>query len=222
MVSSTFVPFEIAPPRGIVQAISKRTIDVRAHPLLPLVVAALAGNVSAQVTAPSGSTTVETGPGWGVATTTTMTTARILAFDPAARRVDVEFPDGRQQGLLLGPQVRRLGQLKEGDIVSVAFTDALMLSLRKQGSGVVSRSEGRDVRRTPSNAAPGGVAQAETTVVADVVAVDAGAGVITLRGPQRTMNLRIKDPKQLALVRPGDQVEATYSEAVAVSIEPAR
>jgi hypothetical protein len=36
------------------------------------------------------------------------------------------------------------------------------------------------------------------------------------------MALRIRDPKQLALVKPGDQVQATYTEAVAVSIDTVR
>lgn len=35
------------------------------------------------------------------------------------------------------------------------------------------------------------------------------------------MNLRVPDPKQFALVKVGDQVEATFTEAVAVAVEPA-
>jgi hypothetical protein len=59
------------------------------------------------------------------------------------------------------------------------------------------------------------------TVVADVVAVNARTQTLTLRGPQRTVNLRVPDPKQFALVKVGDQVEATFTEAVAVAVEPA-
>jgi hypothetical protein len=43
-----------------------------------------------------------------------------------------------------------------------------------------------------------------------------------LRGPKRTVDLRVRDPKQIKLVKVGDQVEATYTEAVAVSVEPAK
>ena len=39
------------------------------------------------------------------------------------------------------------------------------------------------------------------TVVADVVAVNARTQTLTLRGPQRTVNLRVPDPKQFALVK---------------------
>jgi len=31
----------------------------------------------------------------------------------------------------------------------------------------------------------------------------------------------VQDPKQFALVKKGDQVEAIYTEAVAISVEPA-
>jgi hypothetical protein len=54
-----------------------------------------------------------------------------------------------------------------------------------------------------------------------VVAVDAKRQVITLRGPKRTVELKVRDPNQFKLVKVGDQVEATYTEALAVSVEPA-
>jgi hypothetical protein len=35
------------------------------------------------------------------------------------------------------------------------------------------------------------------------------------------VDLHLEDPKQLALVKKGDQVEAIYTEAVAISVEAA-
>jgi hypothetical protein len=58
-------------------------------------------------------------------------------------------------------------------------------------------------------------------VVADVVAVDAAKQSVRLRGPQRTVDLKVKDPEQFKLIKVGDQVEATFTEAVAISVEPA-
>ena len=57
---------------------------------------------------------------------------------------------------------------------------------------------------------------------ADVTAVDAKTQTITLRGPQRTVELRVPDKKQFEGVKVGDQVEARYTEAVAVSMLPAK
>ncbi|HET9022929.1 MAG TPA: hypothetical protein VFN64_00035 [Burkholderiaceae bacterium] len=38
---------------------------------------------------------------------------------------------------------------------------------------------------------------------------------------ERTVDLKVKDPKQFALIKVGDQVEATFTEAVALAVEPA-
>jgi hypothetical protein len=189
--------------------------------LLALPLAAMALEVPAQVTVPGG-TVVETGPGWGIATTTRMASARVAAIDVPTRRLDLLLADGSLVGLLAGPEVRRLEQIRVGDVIDVSYTEALMLSLRKHAAGNVARTESSDVRRGAPGAPPSGVKQSETTVLADVVAVDTTGGTLTLRGPQKTLTLRIKDPQQLALVQVGDQVEATYSEAVAVSIDPIR
>ena len=60
----------------------------------------------------------------------------------------------------------------------------------------------------------------QVTVVADVVAVDKEKQLVTLKGPKQTVDLKVRDPKQLALIAKGDQVEATYTEAVAIVVSP--
>ncbi len=57
-------------------------------------------------------------------------------------------------------------------------------------------------------------------VIADVTAVDAAAGAITLRGPQRSVDLVVKDKELLKDVRVGDQIFATYEELTVLSITP--
>jgi Cu/Ag efflux protein CusF len=190
-----------------------------ARALPGLLLSVLAVPVPAQLAAP---TTVETGRGWGVATTTTTTAARVAAIDPGSRRLDVLLADGRIMGLVAGSDVRRLDQVRVGDVIDVTFVESLVLELRKNGGATVARSEGTDMRRGPSGSAPSAVRQTDVTIIADVVAVDEALGTVTLRGPKATMALRIRDPKQLALVKPGDQVQATYTEAVAVSIDTVR
>jgi len=59
------------------------------------------------------------------------------------------------------------------------------------------------------------------TVIADVIAVDAKKQSVRLRGPQRTVDLKVRDPNQFKLIKVGDQVEATFTEAVAIAVEPA-
>jgi hypothetical protein len=46
--------------------------------------------------------------------------------------------------------------------------------------------------------------------------------MITLKGPQRTVDLRIPDPEQFKRIAKGDQVEAKYTQAVALTVEAAK
>jgi Cu/Ag efflux protein CusF len=55
-------------------------------------------------------------------------------------------------------------------------------------------------------------------ITANVTAVDTKANTVTLRGPERTVTVAVKDPAMMAAVKVGDQVEATFTEALLVSV----
>ena len=42
--------------------------------------------------------------------------------------------------------------------------------------------------------------------------------VVTLKGPQRTVDLKVRDPEQFKLIAKGDQVEAKYTQALAIAV----
>jgi hypothetical protein len=46
--------------------------------------------------------------------------------------------------------------------------------------------------------------------------------MVTLRGTEYEVDLKIRDPEQLKMIKVGDQVHAVYTEAVALSVEPAK
>ena len=60
------------------------------------------------------------------------------------------------------------------------------------------------------------------TIVAEVIELNAQTQVMTLKGPQRTVEVKVKDPAQFKLIAKGDRIEATYTEALAVAVEPAK
>jgi len=85
-----------------------------------------------------------------------------------------------------------------------------------------SRTDSRSELRAELGQRPGGITSRETVIVADVVATDAATQTISLRGPGgRTVILPLRDPEQFKRIAVGDQVEATYVEAAALSITPA-
>jgi len=182
-----------------------------------VVVAGIAAPVGAQ----TGAVVAGKAPGMvGVAQTVKLT-ATITAIDKATRDVTLKGPQGNEVTVTAGPEVKKFDSLKVGDQVDVQYVEALTLELKKGGGMVVARTEQKGAVGAKPGEAPGGAVGRQVTIVADVVAVDAAKQVITLKGPQRTVDLKVPDPEQFKRIAKGDQVEATFTQAFALAVEPA-
>jgi len=104
---------------------------------------------------------------------------------------------------------------------AAASSEALTLELKPGGGQIRERIERENAVAAKPGQAPGAAAGRQITVIADVMSVDAKKQTVRLRGPQRTVDLKVKDPNQFKLIKVGDQVEATFTEAVAIGVEPA-
>jgi hypothetical protein len=79
-----------------------------------------------------------------------------------------------------------------------------------------------DAARAKSGERPAVAGAREVTAIADVIGVDAKKSTITLKGPRgNVVTLAVQNPDQFKVVKKGDQVEVTYTEALALSVEPA-
>ena len=188
-----------------------------------LTIAALAAAsiLASQAAAQTGAAVVGKGPGVAAAAQTVKITATITAIDATTRDVTLKGPQGREVVVTAGPEVRNFAQMKVGDKVDVEYAEALTLELKKGGGMPVAKTETAGAARAKPGEQPAGMVGRQVTVVADVVAVDKDKQMVTLKGPKQTVDLKVRDPKQLALIAKGDQVEAVYTEAVAVTVEPA-
>ena len=172
--------------------------------------------------AQTGSTMVGTAPGKAAAVETIKVTATITAIDKATRDVTLKGPQGNKVTLTAGPEVKNFDQLKVGDNVDLNYIEALTLELKKGGGLVVQRTETAGAAGAKPGERPAGAVGRQITVVADVIAVDPAKQVVTLKGPQRTVDLKIPNPEQFKRIAKGDQVEATYTQAVALAVVPAK
>lgn len=163
-----------------------------------------------------------TAPGATSVATRSTVSATVQAIDPKTRQVTLKGPYDRVITVTAGPEVSRLDEIKVGDTVVMNFSEALSLTLKKDGKELRSRRESAAPFRPVEGALPAGVTSSRVEIVADVIAVDATAQTVTLRGPKQTMELRVSDPDQFALIKVGDQIQAVYTEAVAYSIEHAK
>jgi len=123
--------------------------------------------------------------------------------------------------MLAGKKVKNFDQLKVGDQVDLQYIEAMTLELKKGGGMVVSRTEKADAVGAKKGETPGGAVGRQVTIVADVVAVDAAKQTISLKGPKETVTMRIPDPEQFKRIAKGDQVEAKFTQAVAIAVAPA-
>ena len=187
-----------------------------------LAAVAIAALASTPALAQTGAAVVGKGPGVAGAAQTVRIGATITAIDAATRAVTLRGPQGREVVVTAGPEVRNFAQMKVGDKVDVEYVEALTLELKKGGGGAVARTETAGAAGAKPGTAPAGLAGRQVRVVADVVAIDQATQTVTLKGPQRTVDLKVRDPKQLALIAKGDQVEATYTEAVAIAVTPSK
>lgn len=151
----------------------------------------------------------------------TLLTATVEAVDGASRTVTLKTSEGNVLAVVAGDEVRNFDQIEVGDRIDVRYSAGLVLQLVKGGGGTRSRVESENATTAPRGEKPQGVAVREVLVVADVVKIDEEKQTVTLRGPQRTVELQVLDPEQLKNIAVGDQVEATFTEAAAISLQPA-
>ena len=167
---------------------------------------------------PAGAVVVEKELGKVRGTKAVVVEARITAIDAQARRLTIIGSGGNEVTLIAGPEVKNFAQLKVDDSVTLKYLQSLALELKKGGTALRERVESNDAVSAKPGEAPMGAEAKTIRAIADVIAVDRKAAVVTLRGPQRTVDLKVKDKAQLKEIAVGDQVEVTYVEAVAISV----
>ena len=181
-----------------------------------------AGIAAAQGQKPgaSGAAVVASEPGKAAIVATAEVTATVVAIDKATRTVTLKGPQ-RTVDIIAGEEVRNFDQIKVGDSVVAKYVEALTLELKKTKAPADAKGEAAAMRAAPG-ARPAGAVGREITILADVVGVDEKKGVISLKGPRgNVVDLKVQNPDHFKVVKKGDQVEAVYTEALAVAVTPA-
>jgi hypothetical protein len=148
--------------------------------------------------------------------------AVVVGLDRAARSLDVKAANGRVTTLIAGDEVKNYDQIQLGDNVVARFMQSVTLELKKGGKGIMERTDSKDAVTAKPGERPGVAVGRQIHVIANVVEVNKKRMTVTLKGPKGNyVDLQLQDPKQLARVKKGDQVEAVFTEAVALTVEPA-
>jgi hypothetical protein len=190
-----------------------------------LVLAALAlvaPVVDAQtVPPPKAGSNITSAPGKVSAASAVEVTAVVTAIDKGTRKITLKGPDGGSLDVVAGSEVKNFDQIRVGDSVVVQYVEALTLELKKTKGKPSATESGAAVRAKPGER-PGGAVGREVVVVADVVAVDPVKSTISLKGPKgNVVVLKVENKDHFKVVKVGDQVEAVYTEAIAIELKPA-
>ena len=147
-------------------------------------------------------------------------TATVAKIDQATRQVTLKTNDGREVTFVADPAVKNLPQVKAGDQVVATYTEALAYEVKKGGSAGLSGTVAGGTAKP--GATPAAAIAQQVTLTVTIAAIDLKVPSVTFKGPQgNTRTIKVQRPERLQGVSVGDTVELTYTEALAVKIDPA-
>jgi hypothetical protein len=159
-------------------------------------------------------------------TRTESLTGTVEAVNLGSREVVLRREGGELVTVVAGPEARNLAQLRPGDRVAITALEALAVEMVRPGDPRPPVEALADGQRAPEGARPGGTLGQVVRMRVHIDAVDVATGRVTFTGPaggKRTVTAQDPRMREFARnLRPGEQVDLTYSEAIAVNVEPAR
>jgi len=162
-------------------------------------------------------------PGKVVGSRSAKITATVTAIDAAKREITLEAAKGKPRSFHVGPDVKNLDQVKVGDRVVVEFMQGLMMQMQKPGAAPMEPKAAVAAERAEPGEKPGGAMAATIQATVTITAIDTKNRIVVFQGPEGGLYQVKAGPKvHLDKVKVGDQLDATYTEAVALRVEPAK
>ena len=142
-------------------------------------------------------------------------------FEQSTRTLTIKNDDGTYETLQVPQEVKRFSELKVGDRITVRFYDNVVVRLKKPGEAAIDVEH--EALTRGSGKSPSGTAASQRTITVSVVAIDPKYPSITVKGPNGwTYSRKVADRKALAQVKVGDTLDITWTEAVLISVDPAK
>lgn len=147
-------------------------------------------------------------------------TVTVTAIDKSARMLTVKNEAGEPRSIQVPAEVKAFDKLKKGDKIDVDYTESVALSMLPPGTKP-SASEKEMMAKTANEA---GMRSKQVTISAEILEVDAASNKVVFKGPKGNARVvNVSDPEmqaKLPSLKPGQVVQFTYTEAVAVAIQP--
>jgi hypothetical protein len=154
-------------------------------------------------------------------------TATVEKIDLAKRLITLKPASGESFTVELGPEVRNLPQMKVGDRVVARYFEAIGATL--VASGAAGAQDGATIdlgaARAEAGQRPAGAIGTRASVPVTISAVNKSTNTVSFFGEDGLVRaLTVQKPEAQAFIarlKPGDRVLITFTEALAISVEPA-
>src|SRR5262245_55634822 len=149
-------------------------------------------------------------------------TASVEALDLESREVTLKGPLGNSVTFTVDQRVKRLNEVKVGDLVRADYYVSMAAELRgptaeeKKTPFVVLDAAGK----APPGTSPAAGGLRRVKVVTTIEGLDRPTQTITVKGPRGNyFTARMADPSRLPHLRIGENIVVTCTEALAISLE---
>jgi translation initiation factor IF-1 len=151
--------------------------------------------------------------------------ASVESVDVANRLLSVKTPAGDVVTLEVGPEVQNLVQIRPGDRVVVRYREAIGARISNDAAGQPVSID-VDTDRARLGQRPSARASATTNVPVTILSVDTRTNLVTFSGPDGLVrSITVATPQGREFIKQlkkGDTVVLSFTEALALSVEPAK
>jgi hypothetical protein len=150
-------------------------------------------------------------------------TATVTKIDAEKRLLSLRAEDGREFTVEADEEVRNFSQIEVGDTVDVRYYQSLAADLTDappsdSADAVLVGSRAQEGQR------PGGSVGLVYTAIVTIDSVDPETHTVTFTGPEgtpRETTVQRPDARDfVSQLKPGDRVQITYGEALAIAVAP--
>jgi hypothetical protein len=156
----------------------------------------------------------------------TTATAVVTAIDAPTRTVTIKTENGETMDIKVGDNVRNFAQMKVGDKVVATLELALSYTVFPAGTKLPAAMVVDRAGRAKPGAKPAAEVSRSASLTGIIVGVDPSANTVSVveqrGGPVHV--LHVKNPERQAYlpkIHPGQILAVTYTEALALQVQPA-
>ena len=150
--------------------------------------------------------------------------ATVEAIDTENRLISLRGPAGTAT-ILAGPDIVNFPQIHVGDQVKVKYTVAVAANITKSKATPTTTLD-TQAQTAPEGSKPSASVGATITTTVQIESVDTSFETVTFKRPDgfvRTIAPASPEGKKfIRTLKKGDMVDVSYTEALAISVEPAK